>query len=342
MAKATERTVNQKNINVELSGTQSAFGKVRRILSKFGTLLALFLLILFFSLASEQFLTFENLINISRQVSINALLSISLLLTILTAGIDLSVGSNLALSSMVMAYVAVYLGWNPVLALFTAIVVGSLFGAFNGILLTKLHLPHPFISTMGTQFIGRGLALIITGAAPIAGLPPLVQFFGSADIGPIPVSFVLVIVVYIIMHIFLTRTTTGRYIYAIGGNKEAARLSGINVDRVLIIVYTLSGLMAALAGIIMAGRVNSAFPLAGLQYESYAIAAVIIGGASFFGGVGTVTGTFIGAMIIAVLQNGLNLLNVSSDLQMAIIGGVIIGAVYVDVLRQRRRKKASN
>lgn len=342
MAKATERTVNQKNIAVELSDPQSTFSKIRRVLGKFGTLLALFLLILFFSLTSEQFLTFDNMINVSRQVSINALLSISLLLTILTAGIDLSVGSNLALSSMVMAYVAVYLGWNPVLALLTAIVAGSLFGAFNGILLTKLHLPHPFISTMGTQFIGRGLALIITGAAPIAGLPPLIQFFGSADIGPVPVSFILVIIVYIIMHIFLTRTTTGRYIYAIGGNKEAARLSGINVDRVLIIVYTLSGLMAALAGIIMAGRVNSAFPLAGLQYESYAIAAVIIGGASFFGGVGTVTGTFIGAMIIAVLQNGLNLLNVSSDLQMAIIGGVIIGAVYVDVLRQRRRKKANN
>ncbi|MGY4113539.1 ribose/xylose/arabinose/galactoside ABC-type transport system permease subunit [Aeribacillus sp. SP014] len=144
---------------------------------------------------------------------------------------------------------------------------------------------------------------------------------------------------YIIFHIFLTRTKTGRYIYAIGGNKEAAHLSGINVDRVLVIVYTISGFMASLAGLVMVGRVNSAFPLAGLSYELDAIAAVIIGGASFFGGVGTVWGTLIGALIIAVLRNGLNLLNVSADFQMAVIGFVIIAAVYVDVIRQRKSKK---
>ncbi|MEK6454398.1 ABC transporter permease [Caldifermentibacillus hisashii] len=315
---------------------------LKKYFSKFGTLLALFMLFVFFSLSSEKFLTVDNLMNIVNQASINALLSLGMLLAILTAGIDLSVGSMLALSSMLMAVVTVNLGMHPILGLITCLGVGAIFGLINGLLLTKLHLPHPFISTMGTQFIGRGIALIVTGAAPIAGLPLLIQFFGTAEIGPIPFSFLLVLVVYIFMHIFLSNTKTGRYIYAVGGNKEAARLSGINVDRVLITVYTISGLMAGLAGIIMAGRVNSAFPLAGLQYETDAIAAVIIGGASFFGGVGTVWGTAIGVMIIAVLRNGLNLLNVSADLQMAVIGAVIIGAVYVDVLRQRKRKKNKN
>src|SRR5690606_23641678 len=179
--------------------------------------------------------------------------------------------------------------------------------------------------------------LIVTAAAPIAGFPYIVQFFGNESIGPMPVSFILVIVVCVSIHIFLTRTQTGRHIYAIGGNKEAARLSGINVDRVLIIVYTLSGFLAALGGLVMVGRVNSAFPNAGLMYELDAIAAVIIGGASFFGGVGTVFGTLVGALIIAVLRNGLNLLNVSADIQTIVIGCVIIAAVYVDVLRRRNK-----
>ncbi|GAB6931976.1 ABC transporter permease [Calditerricola satsumensis] len=188
--------------------------------------------------------------------------------------------------------------------------------------------------------IARGLALIITGAAPIAGFPEAIQYVGREFVGPVPVSFLLVLAMYVLFHIFLTRTATGRYIYAIGSNKEAARLSGINVDRVLVIVYTLSGLLAALAGLVLVGRVNSAYPLAGLGYELDAIAAVIIGGASFFGGVGTVWGTLIGALIIAVLRNGLNLLNVAADLQTVVIGVVIIVAVYLDVLRQRSRKKA--
>ncbi|AXI11210.1 sugar ABC transporter permease [Oceanobacillus zhaokaii] len=284
----------------------------------------------------------DNFMNIARQVSINALLAIGMLLPILTAGIDLSVGSILAFSSMVMAIVSVTMGINPIIGIIVALIIGAGFGLINGLLLTKLRLPHPFISTMGTQFIGRGLALMVTAAAPIAGFPILIQYMGNGFIGGlIPISFIIVIVVFITMHIFLTKTQTGRYIYAIGGNKEAARLSGINVDRVLLIVYTISGLMAGLAGVIQAGRVNAAFPTAGLMYETDAIAAVVIGGASMFGGVGTVIGTAIGAAIIAVLRNGLNLLNISSDIQMAVIGAVIILAVYVDVLRLRKRKRAN-
>ncbi|BDH62835.1 sugar ABC transporter permease [Lysinibacillus sp. PLM2] len=311
----------------------------KKIISKFGSLLALLILVLVLSFATDKFFTVNNLMNIARQSSINALLAVGMLLPILTAGIDLSVGSILALSIMIMGIVSVNMTLHPLLGILACLVIGAGFGLLNGVLLTKLRLPHPFISTLGTMNIARGIALIITGAAPIAGFPFLIQYVGSEFIGPIPISFLLVIVVYIIFHIFLTRTQTGRYIYAIGGNKEAARLSGINVDRVLIIVYTLSGLMAGLAGLVMVGRVNSAFPLAGMSYELDAIAAVIIGGASFFGGVGTVWGTLIGALIIAVLRNGLNLLNVSSDFQMAVVGFVIIAAVYVDVLRQRKAKR---
>ena len=312
---------------------------IKTYLAKLAPLLALILLSVILTLLSDKFLTVNNIMNIARQSSINALLAIGMLLPILTAGIDLSVGSILAVSIMIMGIVSVNMSLSPVLGILACLVVGAGFGLLNGVLLTKLRLPHPFISTLGTQFIGRGVALLLTAAAPIAGFPLMIQYVGREFIGPIPVSFILVIIVYVFMHIFLTRTQTGRYIYAIGGNPEAARLSGIKVDRVLIIVYTSSGLMAGLAGLVMVGRVNSAFPLAGVTYELDAIAAVIIGGASFLGGVGTVAGTLIGAMIIAVLRNGLNLLNVSADSQMALIGIVIIAAVYVDVLRQRKKRK---
>lgn len=310
------------------------------VLGKFGSLLALILLMIVLTTLSDKFLTVNNLMNIARQSTVNALLALGMLLPILTAGIDLSVGSILAISIMSMGLVSVTMGMHPILGILVCLLVGAGFGLLNGVLLTKLRLPHPFISTLGTMNIARGMALIITGAAPIAGFPFLIQYFGSEYVGPIPVSFVVVIIFYCLFHVFLTRSQTGRYIYAIGGNKEAARLSGINVDRVLIIVYTLSGLMAGLAGLMMVGRVNSAFPLAGSGYELDAIAAVIIGGASFFGGVGTVWGTLVGVFIIAVLRNGLNLLNVSADFQMAVIGIVIIAAVFVDVLRQRKSKSS--
>ncbi|MCM3791508.1 ABC transporter permease [Domibacillus indicus] len=308
------------------------------LMSKFGSLIGLALLVVILSALNSDFLTLSNIMNIAGQSSINALLALGLLLPILTAGIDLSVGAILAISIMLMGVVTVNMGLHPIVGILVCLLVGAFCGYLNGIMLTKLRLPHPFIATLGTMNIARGIALIITGAAPIAGFPFMIQFFGSQSIGIIPYSFILVIIMCIILHLFLTRTMTGRYIYAIGGNKEATHLSGINVDRVLIIVYAISGFMAGLAGLVMVGRVNSAFPLAGLGFELDAIAAVIIGGASFFGGVGTVWGTLIGALIIAVLRNGLNLMNVAADLQMAFIGFVIIAAVYVDVLRQRKNK----
>jgi ribose transport system permease protein len=236
---------------------------------------------------------------------------------------------------MMLGIFGVNMQMNPMMAILLALAVGTLIGFFNGLLLTKLRLPHPFISTMGTKMIARGLALAVTAAQPISGFAPSIQYFGSGSLGPVPASVILVAVVYGIMFIFMTRTSTGRHIYAVGGNVEASRLSGINVHRVLLIVYSLSGFFAALAGLLLVGRVNAAYPLAGTDYETDAIAAVIIGGASFSGGVGKILNTVIGVLIIAVLRNGLNLLNVNSAYQTVAIGVVIILAVYLDVIRQK-------
>ncbi|KOA19143.1 ribose transport system permease protein RbsC [Clostridium homopropionicum DSM 5847] len=312
---------------------------LKKVLGKFGPLLGLILLCVALSIASPDFLSVKNIMNIARQSAINSIIAAGMLLTILTAGIDLSVGSILALATCVMA-VAVKAGLSPALAIILCIGTGAALGLVNGLLLTKLRLPHPFISTLGTKNIARGLALMITAASPISGFSSSITFLGAEFLGPIPVSFLLVIVVCVLFHIFLNRTAQGRHIYAVGSNPEAARLSGVNVQKTLILVYTLCGTMAGIAGLVLVGRVNAAFPLAGLDFDLDAIAACIIGGASFMGGSGTIWGTLIGAMIISVLRNGLNLLGVSADLQTVSIGLVIIGAVYVDVLRRRAEKKA--
>lgn len=301
-----------------------------------GILLSLIVLCAIIAILSPRFLTIDNLRNVTSQATVSAVVSIGLFLAILTGGIDLSVGSILALSIMIMGICQVQLGWNPYLSMLVCLVVGSIMGLINGLLLTKLKLPHPFISTMGTQKIARGLSLAVTAAMPISGFATPIQFLGSRSLGLIPASVLLVILLYVVMYIFLTHTATGRYIYAVGGNVEASRLSGINIHRVLCLVYTISGFMAALAGIVLVGRVNAAYPLAGQDYETDAIAAVIIGGSSFSGGVGKIYNTVIGVLIIAVLRNGLNLLNVDSAWQTVAIGVVIIAAVYLDVVRQKR------
>jgi ribose transport system permease protein len=228
---------------------------------------------------------------------------------------------------------------NPFVALLGCLAVGTMLGYINGLLLTKLRLPHPFISTMGTKQMARGLCLVVTATQPVYGFKAPIVFLGNASIGRVPVSFVLVAVLYVIMYLFLSRTKTGRHVYAVGGNKEAARLSGINVDGILNLVYAISGFMAALAGIVLVGRTDTAYPLAGVDYETDAIAAVIIGGASFFGGVGKIGNTIVGVLLIAVLRNGLNLLGVASAWQTFTIGAVIIIAVFIDVMRQRMSKK---
>lgn len=310
--------------------------------AKFGAFFGLAILVIVLSVLSPVFLRSDNIANILRQATVNALLAVGMLLTIITAGIDLSVGSILALSMSGLALLAIKLGVNPFLAMPAALAIGLAVGALNGLLLTRLHLPHPFIATLGTMNVARGLALIITGAAPISGFDragaPQVLALGAGSIGILPVAFLVVLVVYAIFHVLLSDTALGRHIYAVGGNTSAARLSGINVDRTLLVVYSLSGLMAGLAALMLAGRTNSGYPTAATGAELDAIAAVIIGGASFAGGTGTVWGTAIGVALIAVLRNGLVLLKVPTEWQTVAIGLVIIGAVYVDVLRQRARR----
>jgi ribose transport system permease protein len=308
-------------------------------IARFGALFGLLILVIFLSVTSDVFLTVDNLSQRGaaghRQLAAGAGLAAG----IFDEGLTYSVGSILGLSMSALALMAIKWQINPYLAIFIALGIGAGVGLINGLLLTKLHLPHPFISTLGTMNVARGLALIITGASPISGFDragaPEVLFLGAGTIGPVPVSLVVIVVVYIIFHVMLTNSSLGRHIYAVGGNTAAARLSGINVNKVLVTVYTISGLMAGLAALMLAGRTNSGFPTAGTGYELDAIAAVIIGGASFSGGSGAVGGTAIGVLLIAVLRNGLVLLNVPTEWQVVAIGLVIIGAVYVDVLRQR-------
>jgi ribose transport system permease protein len=270
------------------------------------------------------------------------MLAIGMFLAILTAGIDLSVGSVLALGMMSLAVAnAAGVPWPIVLLIGPA--VGLAAGFVNGIGITKLRMPHPFIMTLGMLFMARGLANLISGGVPYTGLPEPVRFLGADQIYlgewgmerlNLPVALIVTVVVYLAFWGFLEHTVLGRRIYAIGGNPQAARVSGINVDRVLITVYTLCGLMAGFAGLIQAGRTNSGFPNAGIGAELEAIAAVIIGGASFFGGRGTVLGVFGGVIVMGLISNGLNLNNVSVFWQQILIGMIIVLAVFLDVIRR--------
>jgi len=308
------------------------------LLRRFGPLFGLLLLSGTLAVLSDHFLRFDNLMGVFRQSAVNALLALGQLAVIITAGIDLSVGSILGLCCVLVAML-LKAGVPPVLAVAAALAIGVLLGALNGVLFTKLHLPHPFIPTLGMMNFARGLALVLTGGFPISELPAGFRFLGAGSMAWIPAPVLLVVVCCLLFHIFLRYTTYGRDTYAIGGNRQAALLSGIPVDRRLIMVYALSGGMSALGAIVLAGRMNSGFPLAGMGAELDSIAAVIIGGASFFGGMGTVAGTLVGALIMGVLRNGLNLLNVSASWQTVVIGVVIVVAVWVDVVRQRATEK---
>ncbi len=310
-----------------------------RLLRRLGPLVALLAMCAILTALSDHFLTFDNLMNVFRQSAVNVLLALGQLLVIVTAGIDLSVGSILGLAC-VLAALMMKAGVAAWISAGAAIATATALGSINGLLLTKLRLPHPFIPTLGMMNVARGLALVVCGGFPISGLPENFRWLGAGELAYIPASVIVVLIVCVLFHIFLTRTTIGRDIYAIGGNKQAAVLSGIPVDSRLTLVYAVSGGLAGLGALVLAGRMNSGYPLAGMGAELDSIAAVIIGGASFFGGVGTVGGTLIGALIMGVLRNGLNLLDVSAYWQTAVIGVVIVLAVWIDVVRQRSAARA--
>ncbi|HWQ15472.1 MAG TPA: ABC transporter permease [Roseiflexaceae bacterium] len=310
------------------------------LVDRYGVLLLVLAMgLVSYLLEPEVFLTWGNISNIFRQIAFNALLALGVFVVIVTAGIDLSIGSTLALAMMTTAVLSRG-GYPWPLLIAAPLMVGLLVGVVNGLGLTLLKLPHPFIMTLGMLNIARGLANLISGGVPISGLPDEVRWMGAGNIRVaegfvVPVSLLVIVVTFTLMELFLRYTRTGRHIYAIGGNPQAARVSGINVERTLVVVYGLCGLLAGFSGLVLAGRTNSGFPNAGLGQELDAISAVIIGGASFFGGRGTVLGVFAGALVIGLLRNILNLRDVPVFWQQVLIGVVIIAVVYLDVLRRR-------
>ncbi|ATA61537.1 ribose ABC transporter permease [Geobacillus stearothermophilus] len=303
---------------------------------KLGPLIGLFLLCIVLSILSDDFLTMDNWLNLLRQVSINALIAFGMTFVILTGGIDLSVGSVLALSSAITAGMMAQ-GMNGFVAILVGLLAGMVMGVLNGVIITKGKVA-PFIATLATMTAFRGLTLVYTDGRPITGFASddiLFQMIGRGYFFGIPVPIILMLMVYIALYVVLKKTTFGRHTYAVGGNEEASRLSGLRVDRLKIYVYALTGTLSALAGLILTSRLNSAQPTAGTAYELDAIAAVVLGGTSLSGGRGWIFGTLVGALIIGVLNNGLNLLNVSSFYQQVIKGAVILLAVLLD-----RRKEA--
>ncbi|KOU03127.1 transporter [Streptomyces sp. NRRL F-2295] len=305
-----------------------------------GALSALVVLVVAMSLLSGDFLTTQNLLNVGVQAAVTAILAFGVTFVIVSAGIDLSVGSVAALSATVLAWSATSAGVPVVLAVVLAILTGIACGFVNGALVSYGKLP-PFIATLAMLSIARGLSLVISQGSPIA-FPDSVSRLGDTLGGWLPVPVLVMIAMGLVTALVLGRTFIGRSMYAIGGNEEAARLSGLRVKRQKIVIYALSGLFAAVAGIVLASRLVSAQPQAAQGYELDAIAAVVIGGASLAGGVGKASGTLIGALILAVLRNGLNLLSVSAFWQQVVIGVVIALAVLLDTLRRKAGSGAAS
>ena len=285
---------------------------------------------------TPHFLTVSNLLNVAEQTAINAVIAVGMTFVIISAGIDLSVGSIVALSGVVLAS-ALQAKWPAPLAMLAGLAVGVGCGIVNGLLITRGRLP-PFIATLGLMSVARGAALVYTDGRPISGFEASFRWLSTGRFLEIPAPVLVTVLVYVAFHVVLTRTRFGRYVYAIGGNEEATRLSGVSVRFHKTMVYALAGGLSALAAVLLTARLNSAQPIAGMMYELDAIAATVIGGTSLLGGEGSLGGTLIGALIMGVLRNGLNLLGVSSFLQQIVIGVVIIGAVLIDSTLKRGQK----
>lgn len=300
----------------------------RQTFQRLGPLLGLLLIAVVLTFLEPRFLTVSNLFNVIRQVSINAIIAFGMTFVILTGGIDLSVGSILALVGAVVAGMLAA-GTGPFFAVLAGPTLGAALGLFNGILVAKGRLA-PFIVTLATMTNYRGLTLVYKEGRPITGLPADFRLIGTGEVLGVPIPILIIVALFLLLYFLLNHTVFGRRVYAIGGNEEAARLSGINTDRSKILVYLISGLTAAVSAIILTSRLNSAQPTAGLAFELDAIAAVVLGGTSLAGGYGTLGRTLVGALIIGVLDNGLNLLNVSSFYQQVVKGLVILIAVLLD------------
>lgn len=318
---------------------QTTLDSQKKLLSKLQPLIALFVLCVVIGLLSDKFFTVSNFWNVLRQISVNICISTGMTLVVLMAGIDLSVGSVLALSGAVTAGLYksgiefptqnLFVGFTLLGGILAGIVVGGLLGFFNGVAITRFKVP-PFVATLAMLTVARGLTMLWTQGFPISGLGKDFAFLGTGWFLGVPVPVWISALVVVLAILLSNKTKIGRYIYAIGGNENAARLSGININRVKVIVYTLAGVLAAVGGLMVTSRLDSAQPNAGTGYELDSIAAVVIGGTSLSGGKGSIGGTVLGAIIIGVLNNGLVLLNVSPFWQQVVKGLVILIAVVID------------
>jgi ribose/xylose/arabinose/galactoside ABC-type transport system permease subunit len=322
--------------------------------AKFAPLIFLIALMVLFALLQPRFLSSINLFNVMRQVSITGLMAIGMTFVILTAGIDLSIGSLLAFAGLVAAAVAkgglqdrftvgeggIGYGWG--LAALAAIAVGVIGGYVQGLAITRLKVP-PFVVTLGGMSAFRGAALLFAAGGPISGFEPSYTWWGQGKVGPgdfaVPVPVIIFLTAAVVAHIVLRYTRYGRKVYAVGGNPEAARLSGLNVNRMICSVYVIMGFFAGLGAFVLSARLNSSEAVAGTGYELTVIASVVIGGTSLFGGSGTIFGTVIGSILIGVLLNGLVLMNVSSYIQQIVIGIIIVLAVAFDTFAKSRRRR---
>lgn len=300
---------------------------LREFLQRYGLAISFLILCLVLSLLSDRFLTIGNLTNVLRQSTINLIIAIGMTYVILTAGIDLSVGAVLALSTVVTADL-LQRGVPVIPTVLIGLLLGGVLGLSNGLLISRIKVP-PFVATLGMMTVARGLALTYTQGRPITGLPDLFRSIGTGYLGPIPMPIIIAGITFLGGYILLTRTRMGVYIYALGNNPVAAHYTGIATSNYLTFVYVLAGSLAALAGMILVARLDSAQPTAGISFEFDAIAAVVVGGTSFAGGEGSLIGTLLGVLVISVLNNGLNLLNVSSFYQPVVTGVVIALALLL-------------
>lgn len=312
-------------------------------LSNMSSLIVLVVLCVALSIAEPAFHSFNNLINILQQVTTIAVLALGVNVVIFTGGIDISVGSVVAFTGIVMGKIIVEGGMPTIVGIAAALIIGALCGTFNGIMISKFKL-QPMIATLAMMSMARGAAYTIADGNTITGYSAGFRWIGTGTIPgtQIPVQIIFMVALYIVFYYVMKYRKFGRYIYSIGGNEEATRLSGINVDKYKTLAYTLSGLCAGISSVILTAKLNSAQSTAGLDYEMDAIASCVIGGTSLLGGSGSVWGTFVGAIIMIVIRNGLNLLNVSSNLQKLVIGVVILLAVLADAFRNgaiSRKKK---
>jgi inositol transport system permease protein len=301
----------------------------RRWPAQLGLALALAILMAGLSIAKPNFLTVANLVNLVRQISINGILAVGVTFVLLTGGVDLSLGSLVALTGVVAACFAHPDQYSVLVAVLAGVAAGTLCGAANGWVVARGRIA-PFVVTLGMMTAARGLALLISGGKPVSNLSTAFTRIGGGDLFSVPVPIVIFAVIALLSHVFLKNTRLGRYVYAVGGNQGAALASGVNVRHIKTLAYTICGAFAGLAGVVLASRITTGQPNAGIGYELDAIAAVVIGGTSLNGGVGGVGGTILGALLIGVINNGLDLLNVSSYYQQIVKGLIIVSAVWLD------------